>query len=319
MTNSEKQISVSLIIPVYNEEWSVVPLYRKIEKVKAKLKDNWEIIFVNDGSTDKTIERLNELREIDSSIKVISLNRRYGLTQGIQAGFDNASGKYAVTISGNLQNDPEEIPVLIEQLEDGNTVCVGWRNIKERGELTRHRPGKMLSWLISKISGVKLHDYECLFRAYRTEAVKNLRFTGNMHRYLPVYIAWQGGSVVEQVVSGLPSSHGDASSKSTAKNTFKTLLDLVFLKFLQRYSSKPLYIFGGLGLLAITGSVSGVLAMVVIKARGLASFIETPLPIFSALLFLTGVLLIVLGIMSEMLTRIFLHQTDNEFYKVQQD
>ena len=120
-------------------------------------------------------------------------------------------------------------------------------------------------------------------------------------------------------MSGLPSSHGHASSKSTAKNTFKTLLDLVFLKFLQRYSSKPLYIFGGLGLLAITGSVAGVLAMVVMKAQGLASFIETPLPIFSALLFLTGVLLIVLGIMSEMLTRIFLHQTDNEFYKVQQD
>ena len=183
---------------------------------------------------------------------------------------------------------------LVSKLNEGFDVCVGWRKSQE-GKLYREKPSRFMNWLISRISAVKLHDYECALRAYRTEAVRGLRLSGNLDLYIPVYVSWQGGRITEVSVTQLPRSHGHGVSENRTKRTLKTLLDLVFLKFLQRYSTKPLYVFGSLGIVSLLSSFVSFGFMVFYKMTGGPSFIETPLPLLTALFFLTGLMLLVLG------------------------
>ncbi len=237
---SEDQIVITVVVPTYNEEWAICPLWQKLSRVAAmESQFAWHFLFVNDGSTDRTGERLSELTAEHDVVSCVQLRRNYGLTQALQAGFDHASGDYIVTISANLQNDPADIPKMIARLEEGADVCAGWRRDLDGGRLTRQGPRWLINWIISKVSGVKLHDYDCSLRAYRLTAVQDLQLSGNLDRYIPVYVAWRGGRVVEAPVTQLPRSHGLARRESAARRSLKTLLDLVFLKFLQRYSSKP--------------------------------------------------------------------------------
>ena len=305
----------TVLIPVYNEEWAIYPLYGKLCQAMEEAGERWELLFVNDGSTDKTSENLEQLASGDNQVRVIHLRRNYGLTQTLQAGFDHAAGKYVVTISGNLQNEPSDIPKLLKKMREGYDVCAGWRKSQD-GQLYRVRPKKLLNWLISRVSGIPLHDYECTMRAYRTRTVRGLQLSGTLDRYIPVYVGWQGGRIAELEVKQLPRSHGHGTTESPTKRTLKTLLDLVFLKFLQKYSTKPLYVFGSLGAASILSSICAFGFMIYYKLSGGPTFIETPLPLLTALFFLTGVMLVVLGIMTEFLTRIYRFNARTEFYDV---
>ena len=314
---SEDQIVITVVVPTYNEEWAVFPLWQKLSRVAAmESQFAWHFLFVNDGSTDRTGERLSELAAEHDAVSWVQLRRNYGLTQALQAGFDHASGDYIVTISANLQNDPADIPKMIARLEEGADVCAGWRRDSDSGQLTRQGPRWLINWIISKVSGVKLHDYDCSLRAYRRMAVQDLQLSGNLDRYIPVYVAWRGGRVVEAPVTQLPRSHGLARRESAARRSLKTLLDLVFLKFLQRYSSKPFYVFGSLGVASIMAALLAFALALFYKFTGQATFIETPLPLLTALFFLSGVLLVSLGIIAEILIRVYRLQAGREFYQV---
>ncbi len=315
---SEDQITITVVVPTYNEEWAIFPLWQKLSRVAAmESQFEWHFLFVNDGSTDRTGERLSELAAEHDAVSWVQLRRNYGLTQALQAGFDHASGDYVVTISANLQNDPADIPKMIARLEEGADVCAGWRRDSDSGQLTRQGPRWLINWIISKVSGVKLHDYDCSLRAYRLTAVQDLQLSGNLDRYIPVYVAWRGGRVVEAPVTQLPRSHGLARRESAARRSLKTLLDLVFLKFLQRYSSKPFYVFGSLGVASIMAALLAFALALFYKFTGQATFIETPLPLLTALFFLSGVLLVSLGIIAEFLIRVYRLQAGREFYQVE--
>ena len=317
---SEDQAVITVVVPTYNEEWAVFPLWQKLSRVAAiENQFEWHFLFVNDGSTDRTGERISELVAEHDAVSSVQLRRNYGLTQALQAGFDNANGDYIVTVSANLQNDPADIPMLITKLEEGADVCVGWRHDLDGGHLTRQGPRRLINWVISKVSGVKLHDYDCSLRAYRRTAVRDLHLSGNLDRYIPVYVAWRGGRVAEVPVTQLPRSHGLARQESAARRSLKTLLDLVFLKFLQRYSSKPFYVFGGLGIASIFVALLAFFLALFYKLTGQATFIETPLPLMTALFFLSGVLLVSLGIIAEFLIRVYRLQAGREFYQIDHD
>lgn len=315
-----KRSSVTVVIPAYNEEWGIYPLWQKLSRTAIEASQfDWYFLFVNDGSTDSTGEKIAELATEEDTVSLIQLRRNYGITQALQAGFDHAQSDYVVSMSANLQNDPADIPALVASLEAGSDVCVGWRRERNGGKLVRQGPHKFISWLISKISGVRLHDYDCSLRAYRTSSVKGLHLSGNLDRYIPVYVVWQGGRITEVPVSELPRGHGMVRTENTARRSLKTLLDLAFLKFLQRYSNRPFYVFGSLGIASIVVAFLSLAFAVFYKFTGQASFIETPLPLLTALFFLTGILLLGLGIMAEFLARIYKLQVGNQFYQIWHD
>lgn len=312
-----KKIVVSIVVPVFNEEWAIVPLWKKLaEIIDANRACTWRIVFVNDGSTDKTSDKLAYIETLDSSITIIELRENYGTAQAMQAGFDLVESEYVVCISANLENDPQDIPLLVEKLERGFDVCVGWRCSPLTGKLSRPGPRRLINWCISKLAGLEIHDYECALRAYRTKSVRPLRLSGNLDRYIPVFVHWRGGRVTEQKIKQLPLSHGGPKREGVIRRNLKVLFDLVFLRFYQRYSNKPLYVFGSLGLFGILIGFIALIFAVTYKITGQASFIETPLLLIAMLGCLSGLILFSLGILAEFLLQIYRLQLGKEFYVV---
>jgi len=277
----------------------------------------WNFLFVDDGSLDGSRARLDELAMRRDAVQVVSLKRNCGVTQALQAGFDLAEGEYVVTIPANLEYDPGDIPKVVDCLEKGADCCVGFRMYPKETSLSYTRPLKILNWMISALAGLKLTDYECMLRGYRGSLVKELHLPGDLYRYLPAYLSWQGRKIVEVGVEGLPRSKGWKVRKRPIKNSAKALLDLVLLRFVFRYSARPFYIFGGLSLLSALGGVIAISIAIFRKLFNGVSLIETPLPLLSALLFLSGMLLLSLGILAEFLLRIYRAQIGREFYEIQ--
>jgi len=313
MSQAKHQISV--IVPVFNEEWAIYPIFGKLQEVIDVSDRLWEIIFVNDGSTDQSQTIIDEIVTTYAHVKCIQFRRNFGLTQALQAGFDYAEGEYIVTLSGNLQNDPKDIPSLIEQLDQGFDVCAGWQQDQD-GVLARRRPARLLNWAISKISGITLHDYECTLRAYRKQLIDGLNMYGQLERYIPVYVSWRGGRVSEIPVTQHPRSHGHGFHGSRTKRTLKTIFDLILLKYLERFSTRPFYLFGTLSLFNFVISFLALVLMLFLKLFRGDSFIDTPLPLVSALFFLAGVSLGILGIIAEMLSRILLMVGQKTLYDI---
>ena len=307
MTKTEKPISI--IVPVYNEEWSIRPLYGKLLRALANYNLR-EIIFVDDGSTDGTGKSLEELVSQEDIVRVIYFRRNFGLTQALQAGIDYATGEYIVTISGNMQHEPADIPKLLTLLDEGYDVSVGWP-IAAEGELKRRKSRSLHNWVISKISGVTLHDYDCILRAYKNELLEGMQLYGNLERYIPIYVFWKGGKISEVEVLRHPRGHGEEIKRNQTKESIKTMLDLLMLKFLERFSDRPLYIFGVLGVGSVGFGIAAFLWMLWLKIIASKAFVETPLPLVTVLFILTGVLLMVLGVMSEFLSRIY-HTGENK-------
>lgn len=304
---------LSIVIPVYNEEGNISLLYEQLVLPLEELKRPFEIIFVNDGSKDATESRIAAIAQRDNRIKVVSLRRNFGQTAAMMAGIDYATGDIIIPMDGDLQNDPNDIGRLVAKLDEGFDVVSGWRKDRKDSEW-RNLPSRIANRLISRIARVHLHDYGCSLKAYRREVIKGVRLYGEMHRFIPIYASWQGGKVTEIPVQHHPRLHGE--SKYGMERIIKVVLDLVVVKFMADYANKPIYVFGGFGVVNIFLSGMAGVAAVYLKYVEGVSFILTPLPLLTALTFITGVMSILMGLLAEIIMRTYHESQDKPVYLV---
>jgi glycosyltransferase involved in cell wall biosynthesis len=308
--------TLSVLIPVYNEEGNLSLLHDKLVSALKKTKKAYEIIFIDDGSSDGTMEILLDLREKNPNVKIISLSRNFGQTAALSAGIDFSKGDIIVPMDGDLQNDPEDIRHLLQKIEEGYDVVSGWRKNRKDPFWKRRVPSVIANKIISWIGGVPLHDYGCTLKAYRKDILKNIRLYGEMHRFIPIYAQWIGARVSE-----IPVRHfmrGSGSSKYGMSRVFKVILDLMVVKFLLSYSQKPIYVFGGLGLLMILGGFFSGGYAVYLKLFKEVSFILTPLPLLSVLLLVLGFLSILMGFLAEILIRTYYESQGKPTYQIKE-
>jgi glycosyltransferase involved in cell wall biosynthesis len=308
--------TLSILIPVFNEEGNLSLLYEKLVTALKKLGRPYEVIFIDDGSSDGTLEILLDLRERNPNIKIISFSRNFGQTAALSAGIDFSKGDILIPMDGDLQTDPEDILPLLQKIEEGYDVVSGWRKGRKDSFLSRRLPSMIANKIISMIGGVHLHDYGCTLKAYRRDILKNIRLYGEMHRFIPIYAQWIGARVAE-----IPVRHflrGSGASKYGMSRVFKVILDLMVVKFLLSYSQKPIYVFGGMGLLMILGGfLSGGFAIYLKLFNGV-SFILTPLPLLCVLLFMLGFLSILMGFLAEILTRTYYESQGKPTYQIKE-
>jgi glycosyltransferase involved in cell wall biosynthesis len=246
---------ISVIIPIYNELQNINFLFEKLSKELPLLNTEFEVILVNDGSCDGSDKALANLAEVDPRFKVVNLRRNFGQTAAMMAGIDYASGEIIVPMDGDLQNDPVDIKRLIDKIHEGFDVVSGWRRDRHDETFKRNIPSRIANKLISWISGVHLHDYGCSLKAYKRDVIKGVRLYGEMHRFIPIYASWFGAKVTEISVTHHPRIYGE--SKYGLERIFKVVLDLIVVKFLAKYATKPIYIFGGFGILMLITSFFG--------------------------------------------------------------
>ncbi|MFC1888821.1 glycosyltransferase family 2 protein [Thermodesulfobacteriota bacterium] len=305
---------ISVIIPLFNESQNVRPLYAKLADVLERSGLSYEIIFVDDGSTDGTGPITEEIHRADPKVVVIQFHRNFGQTAALSAGFDAARGRIIVPMDGDMQNDPEDIPALLERIDEGYDVVSGWRRKRKDSLLRRRIPSILANAIISRISGVRLHDYGCTLKAYRTGVIQDIRLYGEMHRFIPIYAAWRGGRVTEMEVRHHPRVWG--RSKYGLMRTFIVILDLILIKFLGSYQTKPIHVFGSFGILSLLGSVGAGTLAVFYKLSGQKDFVETPLPLLTVLMFLVGFLSIFMGLLAEIMMRTYYESQDKPTYLI---
>ena len=306
---------ISIVIPVYNEEENIEKLYGELKKVLENLNLDYEIIFVNDGSTDRTPQILDELAKKDPKVKVIHFRKNYGQTAAMYAGFQYAEGDVVITMDGDLQNDPRDIPKLLEKIEEGYDIVSGWRKNRKDPFLSRILPSKIANWIISKVTGVHLHDYGCTLKAYRKEVAKNFRLYGDMHRFLPAVAKSFGAKVTEVVVNHRPRLYG--KRKYGIGRTNRVILDIFLVKFLNDYLNKPLYVFGSVGLTLMGLGFLIMLYLSIEKIFFGASIGGRPLLILGVLLFLSGLQLLSTGIVAEVVIRTYYESKHDVPFKVE--
>jgi len=307
---------LSVLVPVYNEEQNVAPMVKALEDALAALSFSWEIIFVNDGSRDGTLDALREIALRNPRVKVVSFRRNFGQTAALAAGVDYSSGNIIIPMDGDLQNDPRDIPRLLDKINEGFDVVSGWRKNRKDKAISRVLPSYLANKLISLISGVHLHDYGCTLKAYRREVIEDVRLYGEMHRFIPIYAVWNGAHVTEMIVRHHPRRFG--RSKYGIERTFKVILDLIVIKFLGQYVQKPIYIFGGFGIISIIGGfLTGIWALLLKYLYG-TSFIKTPLPQLCVMLFLLGFNSILMGLLADICMRIYYESQDKKTYLVRE-
>ncbi len=306
-------IELSVVIPVLNEEENLPRLYHPLKEALEGMGVAYEIIFVDDGSSDGTPSTLEKLHQDDPDLLVISLRRNFGQTAALSAGFDQARGEVIVTLDGDLQNDPGDIPMLWREVQDCDVVS-GWRSPRRDPLLTRRVPSRIANWLISVVTGVKLHDYGCTLKAYRSEVVKNIRLYGEMHRFIPAIASWMGVRMKEVKVTHHPRRYG--KSKYTASRTIKVLLDLLTVKFLLGYSTKPAQIFGPMGM-AVGGAGALIcLYLTLLKLFANQRIGDRPLLILGVLFIILGTQLLLMGLLGEMLVRVYYESQGKPTYVV---
>jgi len=299
---------ISLTVPVYNEREALRPLFTKVSEVMTAHGIPWEVIFVNDGSTDGSAETLNTLAEENPAVKVIHFRRNFGQTAAMMAGFDFAEGEVIIPMDGDGQNDPADIPRMLAKLEEGFDVCSGWRKDRQDNAIRRNLPSILANKLISAVSGVRLHDFGCSLKAYRAEVIKGVRLYGEMHRFLPIYAKWHGARIAEIPVSHFARTSG--SSKYGLERVLKVLMDLVTVKFFDKYMLKPMYLFGMWGIAFWVASFLFTFWAFYMRTEGYF-FTQTPLPMMAVFSFMTGIICILMGLLAEMITRTF-HESQNK-------
>lgn len=305
---------LSILIPVYNEEDNVGPLIERLFEVLRAMPYSFEVLAVDDGSKDATFDRLSHAAASRPELKVLRFRRNYGQTAAMMAGIDFARGEVLVSLDADLQNDPGDIPMLLAKLEEGYDVVSGWRKERQDARFRRTLISRVANRMISWISGVKLRDYGCTLKAYRRDVIKGVKLYGEMHRFIPIYATWLGGSVVEIPVRHHPRARGQ--SKYGLERIAKVLLDMIVVTFLDRYLVKPIYLFGGAGLASIVLSVVILGLAIWLRLFEDISLIQTPLPLLSALLFLIGVVSILMGLLAEMTVRTYFESQHRPIYTV---
>lgn len=311
---SDKFELLSTIVPVYNEEANLPEFVAALMPVLTALGQPFEVIFVNDGSTDNSATVLDELAADSPQIKVVHFRRNHGQTAAMMAGLDYSVGDVIVPLDADLQNDPQDIPRLLERLGEGFDLVSGWRKNRKDSKIFRNLPSWFANRLISKISGVKLHDYGCTLKAYRRSIIEDVRLYGEMHRFLPIYASWAGARTAEIVVNHHARTRGE--SKYGLERVFKVPLDLIVVKFLSDYSQKPIYVFGGFGLLNHLLALITFAVMVYFKFWGDKSFIQTPLPMLVVLFVLMGFISMLLGLIAELAVRTYHESQGKTTYSV---
>ncbi|WP_407188743.1 glycosyltransferase family 2 protein [Bradyrhizobium centrosematis] len=307
---------ISVIVPVYNEEKSLSILVDKLFAVLRQLPNRFEIVLVNDGSNDGSLALLRSLSQANREVKVVDFRRNYGQTAALMAGIDYATNDIVVMIDADLQNDPADIPRLLAKLDEGYDVVSGWRRERKDSELKRNWVSRIANRFISRVSGVKLHDYGCTLKVYRRSVVSGVRLYGEMHRFIPIYAEWQGARITELPVAHHARQFG--ASNYGMERIFKVVLDLLVVMFLRRYFAKPIYLFGGFGLISIIAAFATIALSILLRFVAHISLIQTPLPLLAALLFLVGLVSILLGLVAEMLVRTYYESQGARAYLVRE-
>ena len=303
----KKGPELSIVIPLLDEQDNIGPLYEQISRALGH-RDDYEVIFVDDGSTDSSFARLADLQKADPRIRVIRFRKNFGQTAALSAGFAYARGKVIVAMDADLQNDPADIPKMVAKLDEGFDVVSGWRRTRHDAAVTRRLPSRMANWLISVITGVKLHDYGCTLKAYRREVLAETRLYGEMHRFIPALASWSGATIAEVVVNHRPRTAGVA--KYGLGRTWKVLLDLMTVNFLGSFSTKPIYVFGGLGLLSGLGAIVLALTVIYQKVYFRTDMSGNPLLILTAVFIIATIQFILMGLLAELLVRTY-HESQN--------
>jgi glycosyltransferase involved in cell wall biosynthesis len=311
---SGDDIDVSIVIPLFNEVENVRLLYQQIKRVIEAGDTKYEVILVDDGSTDGTYEALEELQSQDSRLRLIRLRRNFGQSAGFSAGFDYALGKVIITMDGDLQNDAEDIPRLLAKIDEGYDVVSGWRVKRQDVFLTRRLPSMAANKLISRVTGVKLHDYGCSLKAYRADVVKNVKLYGELHRFIPALASWMGIRVAEIPVNHNPRKYGQ--SKYGINRTIKVFLDLITVKFLLNYATRPIQIFGLVGLLSLGGGTLLAIYLTIDRLFFRHPLSNRPILLLAILLIMLGVQLITMGLLGELVVRTYHESQHKPIYMV---
>ena len=305
MQNQDPDLSI--VVPLLNEQDNIGPLY---EQITQTLKDKYpyEIIFVDDGSSDRSFDILADLQKADNRMRVISFRKNFGQTAALSAGFTHAQGKIIIAMDADLQNDPADIPDMIDKLNEGFDVVSGWRKKRHDNAITRLLPSKIANWVISRITGVKLHDYGCNLKAYRREVLEETKLYGEMHRFIPALASWSGAKIAEMIVNHRPRTAG--KTKYGMGRTLKVILDLITVKFLGSFSTKPIYIFGGLGFASGIGAIASGWYVIYQKIAKDFAINRNPLLVLTAMLITTTIQFILMGLLAELLVRTY-HESQN--------
>lgn len=311
--NDLGQPELSVVIPVFNEEGSLGPLHDEV--VSALSTYDHEIIYVDDGSSDNSFTILADIQKNSSVVRLIRFRRNFGQTAALSAGFRYARGKIIIPLDADGQNDPAEIPKLLKKLEEGYDIVSGWRKERKDNPVTRTLPSRIANWCIGHITGVKLHDYGCTLKAYRAESLKPIRLYGEMHRFIPALARWGGEKVAEVVVNHRPRTTG--KTKYGLGRTFKVVLDLITIKFLASFSTKPIYIFGGLGFLCFLGSFLSGVTVLGMKLAVNYSMNRNPLLIISLMLMTTSIQFVLMGLLAEIMVRTYHESQDRPTYVIE--
>ncbi len=298
-------MKISVVIPVYNEEENLIPLYQALQAALDGSPDfEWEAVLVNDGSSDSSLQVLTKLaQENPQHLCVVSLRRNFGQTAAIAAGIDHANGEVIVLMDADLQNDPADIPAMLKKIEEGYDVVSGWRIRRKDTFLTRTLPSRIANWLISVVTGVHLHDYGCTLKAYRREVITGFRLYGEMHRFIPAYASSVGARILEVPVNHHPRRFG--KTKYGLNRTIKVILDLFTVKFLLSYSNKPIYLFGGTGIVLILVSLATLVFLALRKIIYTTSVFDSPLFQMSTMFIILGFQSILMGFIAELLVRTY--------------
>jgi glycosyltransferase involved in cell wall biosynthesis len=302
--SSREPLSVSVIIPVYNEADSLIILHQSLRNALENYSKPWEVVYVDDGSKDESVEILAALaRDDPAHTCVVELRRNFGQTAAIEAGIDHAKGDIIVLMDADLQNDPGDIPMMLDYIDQGYDVVSGWRIKRKDTFITRTLPSRIANGLISWVTGVHLHDYGCTLKAYRREVITGFRLYGEMHRFIPAYAGWVGAKIIEVPVNHHPRKYG--TTKYGLERTFKVILDLFTVKFLNSYANKPIYLFGGAGFIFFIISFL-ILAYLVIRRLAFDEhLIRSPLLLMTVMLFIIGFQSILMGLIAELLVRTY--------------
>ncbi len=315
-TKPQDAPELSLFLPVLDEEENLRPMHAKIREALNTLGKTAEVIYVDDGSTDKSLQILREIAAGDERVRVISLRRNYGQTAAMSAGIDAAKGEILIPMDADLQNDPHDIARLLEKLNEGYDVVSGWRKNRKDKLIMRKIPSQIANRIISWIGGVPLHDYGCSLKAYRREVIQDVRLYGEMHRFIPIYASWAGARVTEIPVEHHARTMG--KSKYGISRTLKVVFDLMTIKFMASYQTKPIYVFGTFGMIAFLLSIfTGVWAFVLKFGFG-TSFILTPLPVIAVVMLAISMQFFLMGLLAEMLVRTYHESQDKTIYAVRE-
>jgi glycosyltransferase involved in cell wall biosynthesis len=309
-------IKYSIVVPLHNEQENVTELYDRVKAVMETQNELFELILVDDGSTDRTFILLKEIAAVDSRVVVVKLRRNFGQTAALAAGFDNAEGEYVIAMDGDLQHDPEDIPLFLEQIAAGYDIVSGWRKQRVDSLWLRRIPSSCANWLMARLSGVDIHDFGTTFKAYRRDLLTRVPLYGELHRFIPALASWYGASICEIPIRNLVRERG--ASHYGLSRTLRVFFDLITIRFLLRYLARPLHFFGTVGFIGITGGGSIATWLLAKKLLYQISLMEThgPLMIFAAVLMLAGIQVLGLGLLGEMQVRHYHERSSHGPYSV---